>query len=75
MTPFVQQSMKNPQVQPEKIRTDCCDLCLRVDGDDKEMEACKDMTKRCKGDTCATCKACKQFVKNQKRKPVNVGWL
>lgn len=29
------------------------------------------MMQRCKGDTCATCKPCKQFVRNQKKRPIN----
>ena len=45
-----------------EIWNDCCDFCVRVDDTKREVEPCNTMTSRCEGDTCTTCKACKDFV-------------
>ncbi|MDW5563934.1 MAG: hypothetical protein SA339_11980 [Methanomassiliicoccus sp.] len=41
---------------------DCCEGCQFIDGDGKEIEACRDMTKRCRGDSCDSCPPCKRFA-------------
>jgi len=35
----------------DRVFNDCCDFCVRVDDPKREIEACNEMTKRCKGDT------------------------
>jgi hypothetical protein len=46
------------------IWNDCCDFCVRVDDTKREVEACTKTTARCNGDTCAMCKACKDFLQS-----------
>lgn len=48
-------------ISPE-IWADCCDFCVRADDSKREIEPCRKMTARCKGDTCRTCKPCPDFL-------------
>jgi hypothetical protein len=45
-----------------EIWDDCCDFCVKVDDTKCEVEVCTKMVARCRGDSCSTCKVCKDFA-------------
>jgi hypothetical protein len=48
---------------PSECWADCCEYCIKVDpSPTKEIDPCTEMTKRCKGDSCSTCRPCKAFA-------------